>query len=225
MARKPASEQGDTLEDIRQAAFGLFGRYGYDGVSLSKVASAANITKAAIYWHYDDKTGLYLECLSLLYELIRGHVLQAMAEAATPSERILNLFEGVGRLLHDPRIRDGVAGYWLEAKTADLAAAQDIQQSFEEDARALICATLEQGIEAGEFDMMLPVEDMATAIISLVEASLLPLRRQTPQQTQRLLGSLAHTFFRANAHNADLIERAMHVAQPPEITRDHGESE
>ena len=71
MARKPASEQPNTLEDIRDAAFGLFGRHGYDGVSLAKVADAANITKAAIYWHYNDKLDLYIDCTRQFYEIFR----------------------------------------------------------------------------------------------------------------------------------------------------------
>ena len=49
MPRRPASEQGDTLREIREAAFNLFGRYGYDGVSVGDIAHAAKLSKGALY--------------------------------------------------------------------------------------------------------------------------------------------------------------------------------
>lgn len=215
MARKPASEQGDTLEEIRAAAFSLFGRHGYDGVSMGKVAAAANITKAAIYWHYKDKKELYLDCLGQLYEIFRAYVISALIEADTPGERIFNLFVGTGQLLRDPRIQDGVAGYWLEAKTADLAQARSIQDSFEEEARQAICSTLQAAIDSGEFDAALPVEDLAQAIISLMEAIVLPMRRSSEEQTQRLIRTLTHTFFAANATDPALAQRALALVPEP----------
>lgn len=211
MARKPASEQGDTFEDIRAAAFAQFGRYGYDGVSINKIAAAADITKAAIYWHYDGKKELYLDCLAMLYDLFRTHILQAMSTAQTPAMRIMRMFEGVGQLLHDPRIRDGVAGYWLEARTEALPEADTLREHFEEEAVTFLAATLAEGVSAGEFTMTLSPRDMAHAILSLIEASVLPLRHNTPAQTRALLGSLAHTFFRAHAPDPHLATLALDV--------------
>src|SRR5690349_14260102 len=63
MPRKPAHEQFDTLQAIRDEAFTLFGRYGYDGVSIGDIAKAAKLTKGALYWHFHGKDELYLECL------------------------------------------------------------------------------------------------------------------------------------------------------------------
>lgn len=208
MARKPASEQQDTLEEIKLAGFYLFGRHGYDSVSISKVASAAHITKAAIYWHYEDKLALYMDCARSFYELFRGHIFTAMRAQQKPSECILALFEGTGRLLQDERIRGGVAGFWLDARGTDLSGVQALQQEFEEDARAFLASMLEQGVQEGEFTLSIPARDMATAIISLVVASVLPLRFQTPEQTRTLLRSLAHTFFRAHG-SEEMAQRAL----------------
>jgi TetR/AcrR family transcriptional regulator, acrAB operon repressor len=43
------------------------------------------------------------------------------------------------------------------------------------------------------------IDDMSRAIISLVEAVVLPLRHQTPEEVHRLLRVLARTLFRAYA--------------------------
>ena len=44
MARKPAHEQFDTLKAIQDCAFDLFGRYGYDGVSIGDISTAAKLS-------------------------------------------------------------------------------------------------------------------------------------------------------------------------------------
>src|SRR5689334_19298278 len=41
MPRKSASLQADTLNNIRDSAFQLFGRSGYDGVSIDAIAKSA----------------------------------------------------------------------------------------------------------------------------------------------------------------------------------------
>ena len=213
MARKPASEQPNTLEDIRGAAFGLFGRHGYDGVSLAKVADAANITKAAIYWHYNDKLDLYIDCTRHFYEIFRLYIFTAMSEREKPAGKLMALFEGTGQLLNDPRIQDGVAGFWLDSKNADLGKVRDLQEELERDARTLLAATIEASIEEGEMDLVIPAEEMAQGIISLVVASVLPLRNKTPEQTRTLLRALAHTFFRAHGLDLTYATEALSIGE------------
>ncbi len=211
MARKKASEQGDTLGDILTSAFALFGRYGYDGVSLGKVAGAANITKAAVYWHFESKHDLYIACLHELYTLFRAHILEALREQPAPALQVLGLFEGTAALIRHPRIQGGVAGYWLEASTEDLTRAHEVRERFEAEARTLLEAVFEQGMESGAFKSGLPVEDLAVAMISLIEASVLPLRTKSVEQTRRLLGALAHTFCLAHVTDPALAQRALRL--------------
>jgi TetR/AcrR family acrAB operon transcriptional repressor len=41
------------------AAAGLFDRLGLDGTTLAAVADAANVTRGAVYWHFQDKHALF----------------------------------------------------------------------------------------------------------------------------------------------------------------------
>lgn len=41
----------------------LFSTRGYNGVSMSEIAQAAGITKAALYYHFADKESLFLEVI------------------------------------------------------------------------------------------------------------------------------------------------------------------
>jgi len=213
VGRKPAAEQGDTRNEIRQIAFRLFGRHGYDGVSMKTVADAAGITKAALYWHYDSKDELYVECLSVLQALYRQYVFMPMESTGNPGDRMLRVFTGMTELLADDRIREGVAGYWLETSTTDLPVAREVQQIFEREASGYIAATLREGVEIGIFDFEQPIEDLADTVISLMEAVVLPMRQHGPEQTLRLAASLAFTFFKAHATDPSFAARARAIAE------------
>lgn len=199
MARRPAVEQGDTRARVRAEAFGLFGRYGYDGVSMLALAKGAGITKAALYWHYPGKEALYADCMRQLTALFREHVFDRMAAERDPIARLTAVFTGMAALLEDPRVREGVAGYWMAPSTADVSDARAVQARFEDASARVVAQAIQQGVDAGQLQLDIPVADMAQAVISTMEAIVLPLRRNDPARSRRLIGALAYTFFRAHA--------------------------
>ncbi|MDY0041375.1 MAG: TetR family transcriptional regulator [Desulforhabdus sp.] len=60
MARRTRQEAEQTRQDILRAAFDIFSRKGFMRTTLSNVASAAGVTRGAIYWHFKDKLDLFL---------------------------------------------------------------------------------------------------------------------------------------------------------------------
>lgn len=215
MGRRPAQDQGDTKKQIQLAAFTLFGRYGYDGVSMLAVARASGITKAALYWYYDGKEALYTDCMHRLNALFREHVFERMQAQSNPVERLLCIFSGTGALLADPRVKEGVAGYWLHPSTADVPEALDAQAQFEKVSAQIIAQTIEEAVAAGQLELQISVDEMADAIIATMEAIVLPLRRNTPESSRKLIGVLAHTFFKAHTRGSELARDAINVAIDP----------
>lgn len=202
MPRKPANQQFDTLKAIQEASFELFGRYGYDGVSIGAIATAADLSKGALYWHFQGKEALYLDCLRRLHSIFDEYIFARMRDESDPTQAVLALFTGAEQLLTDPRLEKGIAGYWLVSSgpgTENFAAAQ---RQFEQTAQAVIHEVLERGVELGRFDFGGDMEDMARAIILLVEAVVLPLRHMTPNEVRPTLNVLARTLFRAYARPA-----------------------
>jgi AcrR family transcriptional regulator len=197
MARKPAHEQFDTLKAIRDGAFDLFGRYGYDGVSIGAISNAANLSKGALYWHYESKEALFLDCLRRLHDLFNACIFTPMRAEADPARGVMALFSGISKLLREPLIENGIAGFWLipaGPQTAELAAEQ---RDFEQKSVRVIHEVLGRGIAEGRFDLHGDLEDMSRAIICVVEAVILPLRHQSPDEVNRTLAVLARTLFRA----------------------------
>ena len=209
MGRRPASEQGDTLEEIRTAAFRLFGRYGYDGVSLNRVAKDSGVTKAALYWHFDGKAALYVACLAQLYERFGHHVFQPMKDADGPIPRLVELFRGILRLLDDPMIRGGVAGFWMTPSSTEVPDAATVRTQFAGFARTMLSGTIATGIERGDFRAIVEPDAMADAIVAIVESIVLPLQSEDQAHVRRLLWTLAHTFFVAHCASEEKAQLAI----------------
>ena len=207
MPRKPAHEQGDTLKILQDQAFELFGRFGYEGVSIGDIAKQAKLSKGALYWHYQGKDELYLDCLKRVHALFNEYVFDPMRREPDAIKSILSLFAGLGRLLQDPRIVKGIGGFWLIPATLETEKIIAAQRAFEAAAIVTLRDILERGQKQGRMNLGDDLEDMARAVISLVEAVVLPLRHLSPEEVHRLLGVLARTLFRAYASADDLLKQ------------------
>ncbi len=59
MVRKTKEEAAATRDGILDAAEQLFAEQGVSRTTLQHIASAAGVTRGAIYWHFDDKGALF----------------------------------------------------------------------------------------------------------------------------------------------------------------------
>jgi len=57
-----------TKRQIIETATELFSQFGYIGVAMNKIANSLGITKAALYYHFDSKSSLYLETLKQTFD-------------------------------------------------------------------------------------------------------------------------------------------------------------
>ncbi|GAB3676547.1 TetR/AcrR family transcriptional regulator [Salinisphaera aquimarina] len=199
---------GDTRERVRETAFKLFGRFGYDGVSMITVARGASLTKAALYWHYASKEALYADCMREVIGVFEQHVFAPAAREQDPIEQIFALFGGLEALVDDPRLVDGIAGYWLKPSTAAVEEARAVQDGFEAMAEQLVQGILEEARAAQALNVEGSMRDIARAFIALMEAVVLPLGNRSARDHRRLVGVLAHIFFQAHARAPELATRA-----------------
>src|SRR6187399_354387 len=59
MARKTKEQALATRERLLDAAQTLFREHGVTRTSLAEVATAAGMTRGAVYWHFKDKADLF----------------------------------------------------------------------------------------------------------------------------------------------------------------------
>jgi len=82
----------NTKTRIIKVASKLFARYAYAGVSMNQIASALNITKAALYYHYPSKLVIYKYVLDKIYQDFSQH-LQVIQTEKTPIQKLCMLIE------------------------------------------------------------------------------------------------------------------------------------
>jgi len=89
--KTPDGRKAQTQSRILEAAAGLFTTRGYERTSIRAIAAQAGVSRAAIFWHFGNKAGLFEEtCRRLLgpfFEEIRSS-LQHLA----PRKRLFELF-------------------------------------------------------------------------------------------------------------------------------------
>jgi TetR/AcrR family transcriptional repressor of acrEF/envCD operon len=61
MARKTKEEALKTRQQLIEMAIILFAEYGFSNTTLNDIADAAQVTRGAIYWHFENKVQLFNE--------------------------------------------------------------------------------------------------------------------------------------------------------------------
>jgi TetR/AcrR family acrAB operon transcriptional repressor len=115
MARKTKQQAQETRERLLDAAERLFERNGVGATSLHAIASAAGVTRGAVYWHFHGKADLFDAMLQRAYQPLhaRTGVLLGDAEDAAP---LAHLREHVAGML------DTIAGQAQVRRVVDITA-------------------------------------------------------------------------------------------------------
>lgn len=80
-----------TIANILDAAESLFIGKNYADVTMSEIASAANVTKGALYYHFKNKEALYLAMMRRYFQEIERLMQQAVEKEGTCKQRLYHL--------------------------------------------------------------------------------------------------------------------------------------
>lgn len=75
-------------EQLLDHAERLFGQQGYQGTSVEDIAAAAQVTRPMVYNYFKSKDGIYLACIQRARGKLATEMIQAVASAQTPFERL-----------------------------------------------------------------------------------------------------------------------------------------
>ncbi|MBO9514217.1 MAG: TetR family transcriptional regulator [Variovorax sp.] len=134
-------------EQLIDIAIRLFARKGYEGTSLRDIAEEARITKAALYYHFPNKEELYERIVLASMQNLVDTVSAAMAEGATPADRV-RLFMLASADFLD-RSRDSwIAGsnaFWSNRDAQPRAVTVRLRDTYERLLRDSIRDAIDQG--------------------------------------------------------------------------------
>jgi len=144
---------------------------GYNGFSYADIAQELGIRKATIHYYYRTKSDL---CASLLrrYRLrFRIKVESAMAELASPKERLMLYISFYQEALDDGRLCPcGVLTSELLTLSPDI---QEEVRGFFDEQLDWIEAQLRAAASAGELRVTTPPRDLAASLLGMIEGGML----------------------------------------------------
>jgi AcrR family transcriptional regulator len=95
-----STRKAETQDRIVAGALALFAERGYDGTSISAVAARAHVSRAAVFWHFGDKAGLFRETFRRMLVPFFGE-LQASLEHIPPRQRVLEILGAYERVVEE----------------------------------------------------------------------------------------------------------------------------
>ena len=195
--QKPAYLDLETRERILQTAFEMFGRFGYDGVSIDQISKACSLSKGAMYWYFRNKEALFVECVKRLRKLFVAHIYGPMAGADDPKEQMLKFFQGIESILQDSENLESVSGLLIGVGRVDRNLIKEFRVRARRDAERFLAGILDNGRASGQFRFVGEALPVARALFIVLEGCLVQARTDTAEQTADAVHRLALGFYLA----------------------------
>jgi AcrR family transcriptional regulator len=162
-----SAQLGSSREQLLAAASRVFARSGYHGASMSEIAAEAGFSKGALYWSFASKDELFFALLDKLDEQLRALI---TAAASAPADRDISgdLSRDISAVLehgHDVVLlfHEYSALAVRDPKVAARYAERNVRLREE------LAASMRARHEAIGVPMAIPAEQLATAVIALVD--------------------------------------------------------
>ncbi len=166
--RRTKEEAAVTRTTVLKAALSVFSAKGYAAATLDDVASAAKVTRGAIYWHFKGKADLYNTLTGELSARGANLVQQAVAEGGTFLDILRRVFVSQCALIEDDKEARAVMELALFKTGLDPELQAGRKKQLEAGNALLegITQTMRQGIALGVLRNDIDPADMARAFIA-----------------------------------------------------------
>ncbi|WP_426176514.1 TetR family transcriptional regulator [Massilia sp. TWR1-2-2] len=158
MARRTKEDALATRDSILDAAEKLFVKQGVSGTTLQHIATAAGVTRGAIYWHFLDKGAMFNAMMERVKMPLESAMLREEANAADPLEALRENVMCVFRVtVTDPKARAVFEIATLKLEFTDELNAvrerrQQNQQAWMDRAEARVRQAKANGQVSGDVD-------------------------------------------------------------------------
>ena len=189
-----------TRDRLFAAAATEFAARGFAGANVDRIALAARVNKAMLYYHFKSKAGLYQEILKDMFQAVAARLGDAAATRSDPADRIKALVEAIAR---EAEARPHFPAIWLR-EIAEGGTHVD-KTNLGIIARVLghVAAAVQEGVATKRFKPANPLF-IQLGIVGplLMFFATAPMRRRAPQQLA----------FAANLTTEQIIAHVQRVA-------------
>jgi TetR/AcrR family transcriptional regulator len=153
MARRRGIRPG-SRERVFAAAAAEFAARGYAGANMERIARAARLNKAMIYYHFPSKAALYRAILRDMFDAVRRRVGAVAASAAAPDEKIRRYVEAIAA---EAEARPHFPPIWLREIAEGGEHVDAATLGYIRDVLAALGGILAEGWRAGRFQRANPL--------------------------------------------------------------------
>jgi len=164
MARRRAAA-GESKDRVFAAAAAEFAARGYAGANVDRIARAARLNKAMIYYHFASKAALYRAILSDMFNAVRTRVVAVAASDAAPEDKIRGYVDAIAL---EAEARPHFPPIWLREIAEGGEHVDAATLGYVRDVLAALGAIIAEGQRAGRFQPLPPLIIQAGIIAPLM---------------------------------------------------------
>ena len=174
---------------ILKAALAEFAQEGLAGARVDAIAEAAGVNKALLYYYFGDKDTLYAATLDGFFAPLHDRIMAVLEAHGTAGERFLQYvkqhFDAIAESPHYARI---FMGELMSASRGGTTHLDRIAAKYMKPTGLSVIKVIEEGIKAGEFRKVNPVQVLPSAIGAIVHYFLTaPLRERFLRDTPAIV--------------------------------------
>jgi AcrR family transcriptional regulator len=172
--------KGETQERILRAAVELFATHGYERTSISAIASRAEVSRPAVFWHFGDKESLFREAFRRMLLPFFGELQRKLAHV-DPGKRVFEIFDVYERVVQENRETIlAIVRWFLESEALRASLRATLFALHDELMRDFRTAFEELALDPQEADVL------SAAVLSMLDGNLLlSLLDPDPQKHER----------------------------------------
>ena len=153
MAR-PKSSALVSRDRVFAAAAAEFAARGYAGANVDRIARAARLNKAMIYYHFKSKAALYREILRDMFGAVRTRINDVAASDALPEVKVRSYIEA---LAAEAEARPHFPPIWLREIAEGAEHVDAATLGYVRDVLAALGGIIAEGVRAGRFQPAHPL--------------------------------------------------------------------
>ena len=148
MARPPRSASGDSRRRIFAAAAAEFAARGYAGANVDRIARAAGLNKAMIYYHFKSKAALYRAILRDMFAAVGTRVAAVAAASSSPEDKVRAFVDAIAA---EAQARPHFPPIWLREIAEGGEHVDTVTLNYVRAVLATLGRIIDEGCRAGCF--------------------------------------------------------------------------
>jgi AcrR family transcriptional regulator len=164
--------QDEARRRVLDRAVDLFAERGFDDVTMTEIAEAANVARATVFNYFGSKHALVETLTESVIEVFRDMLDDALADTTTPTPDLLrHLYENMGIGIESQR--GFFRGAFREIARIQLGLDEGlVAQRANAEANARLLQLVERGQARGDLNNALPTQSIALAFHALANGTI-----------------------------------------------------